>query len=147
MTRGRFAGLLALLVAAVSCASFVVALQLLDDDPGSSTAGRTTTTTSSTTTAPAPEPGGLATPVFVAIVSSNAEEAEAQADAAELTERGYDGAVLRSDDHGSLEPGFWVAYVGPFDDAGAAQAATDDLIADGYTATYVRCVGTADECG
>ena len=143
MTRGRFAGLLALLVAAVSCASFVVALQLLDDDPGSSTAGRTTTTTS----APAPEPGGLATPVFVAIVSSNAEEAEAQADAAELTERGYDGAVLRSDDHGSLEPGFWVADAGPFDDAAAAQTATDVMIADGYTAAYARCVGPAEECG
>lgn len=148
MTRGRFGLLLALLVAVVSCASFVVALQLLDDDPGSSAPeGTTTTTTSSSTTAPDPEPGGLVTPVFVAIVSSNAEEAEAQADASELTERGYDGAVLRSDDHGSLEPGFWVAYVGPFDDAAAAQTATDDLIADGYTAAYARCVGTAEECG
>lgn len=146
MSRARFGLLLALLVSVVTAASFVVVLQLVDDDPA---AGPGTTTSSSSTTAPAPTtaPGGLVTPTYVAIVSSNAEEGEAQADAAELTERGWDAAVLRSDDHGSLEPGFWVAYVGPFEDGPAAQAATDDLIADGYDATYPRCVGTVEECG
>ena len=146
MSRARFGLLLALLVAVVATASFVVALQLLDDDPS---ARPGVTATSSSTTAPPPTaaPGDLPSPTYVAIVSSNVDEGEARADAAELTERGYDGAVLRSDDYGSLEPGFWVAYVGPFDDAPAAQAATDDLIADGYGAAYPRCVGTAEDCG
>lgn len=145
MSRARFGLLLALLVAVVTTASFVVALRLLDDDPA---ANPGTTTSSSSTTAPSPTtaPGDLPSPTYVAIVSSNAEEGEAQADAAELTERGWDAAVLRSDDYGSLEPGFWVAYVGPFEDGPAAQVATDDLIADGYGATYPRCVGTAEDC-
>ncbi|MGK2950048.1 MAG: hypothetical protein ACSLFP_15860, partial [Acidimicrobiales bacterium] len=64
----------------------------------------------------------------------------------ELTESGYDAGVLRSEDHSSLEPGFWVAYVGPFPDVAAAEAAKDALVADGYTAAYTRCVGTDEEC-
>jgi hypothetical protein len=54
--------------------------------------------------------------------------------------------VLHSDDYSSLEPGFWVAYVGPFPDNAAAQQAVDELAGDGYDAAYVRCVGTDAEC-
>jgi len=145
VSRARFGVLLALLVAVVTTASFVVVLRVIDDSPSSPDAA--STTTSSSTTVPTTGAGGLPSPSFVAIVSSNAAQADAQADAAELTERGYDGAVLRSDEYGSLEPGFWVAYVGPFEDGPTAQAATDDLIADGYDAAYPRCVGTAEDCG
>jgi hypothetical protein len=143
VSRGRFALLIGLLVAVVSTASFVVVLRLVEDDdptPGG-VATQTTTTTSTSTTVP----GALVTPTFVAIVSSDADEATAQARRDELTEGGYDAGVLRSDDHPSLEPGFWVAYVGPFPDAAAAAAARDDLVADGYAA-YTRCVGTDEEC-
>jgi len=144
MSRGRFGLLLALLVLVVGAASFVVVLTLLDDGPGGGPAEPTTTIASSATTTTSP--GGLVTPTFVAVVSSEGDEATAQAMAAELTERGYDSGVLQSDRYGSLEPGFWVAYVGPFADAAAAQTATEDLIADRYEAAYVRCVGTAEEC-
>ena len=89
---------------------------------------------------------GLTTPTFVAVVASSGDEATAQALAAELTERGYDSGVLHSDDHASLEPGFWVAYTGPFPDAAAAQAGADQLKGDGYTSAYPRCVGTAEQC-
>ncbi len=82
----------------------------------------------------------------MAVVSSEGDEATAQALAAELTERGFDSGVLRSDDHTSLEPGFWVAYTGPFPDAAAAAQDRDELVAAGYPAAYVRCVGTAEEC-
>jgi len=137
--------LLALLVLVVGATSFVAVLAVIDDDPGVSDAG-STTTLSSTTSTSTTAPGGLDTPTFVAIVSSEGNQADAQVLADELTEQGYDSHVLRSDDYASLEPGFWVAYVGPFPDAPAAQAATTDLVGDGYTAAYVRCVGTAEEC-
>ena len=91
-------------------------------------------------------PGGLVTPTFVAIVSSDGDEPTAQQRRDELTESGYDAGVLHSDDYTSLEPGFWVAYVGPFPDDAAAQAAADQLVADGYESAYPRCVGTAEEC-
>jgi hypothetical protein len=54
--------------------------------------------------------------------------------------------VLHSDDHSSLEPGFWVAYVGPFEDVDGAEAAVGELKSAGYTAAYPRCVGTDEEC-
>ena len=91
-------------------------------------------------------PGGLTPPTFVAIVSSEGDEATAQAIRDELTEGGFDAGVLHSDDYTSLEPGFWVAYVGPFADVAGAEAAKAELVADGYTAAYSRCVGTAEEC-
>jgi cell division septation protein DedD len=144
VSRGRFGLLLAVLVGVVASVTCIVVLALIDDDPGGNQAATTTTSTSTTTSTTAP--GGLATPAFVAIVSSEADEPTARAMVDELTERGYDSAVLHSDDHTSLEPGFWVAYVGPFADVAAAQTATDQLIGDGYTAAYPRCVGTAEQC-
>jgi hypothetical protein len=124
MSRGRFGILLALLVVVIAAASFLGVRSLIeDDDPGTATPPPTTTTpsTASTTTT-------------------------VQGRRDELTEGGYDAGVLQSDDYSSLEPGFWVAYVGPFPDAAAAQAAVDQLATDGYDAAYVRCVGTAEEC-
>jgi hypothetical protein len=144
VNRVRFGLLLTALVGVVATVTFVVVLSLIDDDPGGDQAGTTTTSTSTTTSTTVP--GGLVTPTFVAIVSSESDEPTAQAMASELTERGYDSAVLHSDDHTSLEPGFWVAYVGPFADVAAAQGATAQLVGDGYTAAYTRCVGTAEQC-
>jgi NAD/NADP transhydrogenase beta subunit len=142
MSRGRFGLLLGLLVLVVGAASFAVVLTLLDDD--SSPSAATTTTTSSTTTTTVA--GTLVTPTFVAVVSSEGDEASAQSIRDELTEGGFDAGVLHSDDYASLEPGFWVAFVGPFDDVAGAEAAKTDLVAGGYTAAYSRCVGTAEEC-
>ncbi len=77
---------------------------------------------------------------------SEPDEATARSIGDQLTEGGFDSGVLHSDDYTSLEPGFWVAYVGPFDDVGGAQAAVGDLQGAGYTAAYPRCVGTDEEC-
>ncbi len=142
MSRGRFGLLLALLALVVAVASFTVALALLDDD-GEVEAGRSsTTTTSSSTTVPE----GLTTPAFVVVVSSEAEEGPAQLLRDELTESGFDAGVLSSADYASLEPGFFVAYVGPFADVATAEGAKADLVAAGYTASYTRCVGSDEEC-
>ena len=54
--------------------------------------------------------------------------------------------MLHSDDYSSLNPGFWVAYVGPFDDVGGATAAVGELAGAGYTGAYPRCIGTDAEC-
>ena len=143
MTTGRFRLLLALLFAGLAVASFVIATLLIESDEDEPAATTASTRFSLTTTS---RPSGLATPTFVAVVVSEADEATARATADELTEGGFDSGVLRSDDHTSLAPGFWVAYVGPFADVGAAEGAVADLKAEGYTAAYPRCVGTAEEC-
>jgi cell division septation protein DedD len=142
MSRGRFGILLALLVVAVTTASFLGVRALIEEEEPTVDAPTTTTTTTSTSTT---VPGELVTPAFVAVVGSDGDEATAQARRDELTESGYDAGVLHSDDYASLEPGFWVAYVGPFPDDAGAQGAVDELATDGYDA-YVRCVGTQEQC-
>jgi hypothetical protein len=143
VSRGRFGLLLGLLFAVVAGGTFFLALQVFDDDEDASTATTTTTTVPITTITSTDE---LVTPTFVAIVVSETDEATARSMGDQLTEAGFDSGVLHSDDYSSLEPGFWVAYVGPFDDFGGAQAAVGELEGDGYAAAYPRCVGTAEQC-
>jgi hypothetical protein len=149
MSRGRFGLLLTVLVLVLGAASFVGVYTQLDDGPGSpSGSGDTSSTTlaPAVTTTTTTVPGGLATPTFVVVVSSESDEGAAQVIRDELTESGYDSGVLHSDDFTSLESGFWVAYVGPFPQVADANAAQAALVADGYTASYARCVGTAEDC-
>jgi cell division septation protein DedD len=146
MTRGRFGLLLALVALVVAAASFSVALALISDDGDATTQEAGSSTTSSTTSTTTTAPGTLATPAFVVVVSSESEEASAQQLRDELTEGGFDAGVLSSADYSSLEPGFWVAYVGPFPDVAGAEAAKAELVAAGYTASYTRCVGSNEEC-
>ena len=144
MSQGRFRWVLGLVFAAIAAVSFLGVTLLLDadeDDPSPTTTTSTTVGSTTTTTS-----GALATPTFVAIVVSETDEGAARSTADELSDGGFDSGVLHSDDYGSLEPGFWVAYVGPFDDVGAAQAEVNDLKDAGYSASYPRCVGTDDEC-
>src|SRR3546814_16428590 len=78
-------------------------------------------------------------------VFSEVDGAAAQADAALVADAGLPSGVLRSDDHESLTPGFWVAYAGPYPGAGEAEAATQSLSDAGLEGSYARCVGTADQ--
>ena len=148
MTRGRFGLLLALLALVVGVDSFALALALITDDGDTpvESGGTTTSTTSATSSTSTTAPGTLTTPAFVVVVSSESEEARAQQRRDELTESGFDAGVLSSADYASLEPGFWVAYVGPFPDVAGAESAKADLVAAGYTAAYTRCVGSNEEC-
>lgn len=146
MTGRRFALLLALLFAVLASASFLVVFLLLEADDEAQPGPSSTTSISITTTTTTTTSGALDTPTFVAVVVSERDEGTARAIGDQLTEGGFDGGVLRSDDHASLEPGFWVAYVGPFAEAAGAQAAVAELQAEGYAAAYPRCVGTAEEC-
>ena len=143
LTNRRFWLLLGLLFVAVAGATFLAVTLLLDSDDDEPSSDTTTTTVGITTTT---TDGQLTTPTFVAVVVSEPDEATARATADELTENGFDSGVLHSDDYSSLNPGFWVAYVGPFDDVGGAQGAVSELEGAGYTASYARCIGTDEEC-
>jgi SPOR domain len=144
LSRGRFGLLLGLLFAVLGGAAFLAVTLVLDSDDDEPASVTTTTTTVPLTTSTTVE---LTTPTFVAVVRSVPDEAAARATADELTEAGFDSGVLRSDDYSSLNPGFFVAYVGPYPEVGGANVAVGELAAAGYGGAYPRCIGTDAECG
>jgi hypothetical protein len=48
--------------------------------------------------------------------------------------------VLNSDDYFTLNPGYWVLYMGPYDTKSQAQAAVSTAVSKGYSDAYVRRV-------
>ena len=144
MTKQRFWILLGALFLVIAGATFLAVTLILESDDDDPAADTTTSTTVRITTTTAP--GELTTPTFVAVVVSEPDEGTARATADELTEAGFDSGVLHSDDYSSLNPGFWVAYVGPFEDVAGAEGAVAELEGSGYTAAYPRCIGTDEEC-
>ena len=145
MINARLSLLLGLLFVVVAGATFLAVTLILESDDDERSAATTTSTTVGITTTTTS--GELTTPAFIAVVVSEPDEGTARAAADELTENGFDSGVLHSDDYSSLNPGFWVAYLGPFDDVDDAESAVSDLEAAGYTAAYPRCIGTDEECG
>jgi hypothetical protein len=154
MSRGRFGLLLALLVVVVGVGAFLVTSVLLDDGP-TTPSGATTTTAgtpappSSSTTATVATGEIGDTPAYVIVVTSAIDEGSAQASRDELADQGFDNVgVLDSDDYASLNPGYYVTYVGPYATSAEATAGRDELVNAGYSIkqVYVRCVGTKEEC-
>lgn len=150
MSRTRFGLLLAPVALLVAGGSFLLGLQVLDDDgpdapPRGGTAGEAegTTSSSSSTSTPAAD---LPSPAWIVVISSEGDEARAGQVAAQVAEAGHDTGVLRSDEYPSMNPGYWVAYAGPYPDVAAARAAEPAVEADGWPAAYVRCAGTAEQC-
>lgn len=159
MSRARFAALVILTALVVGLGAFAAGLTLFDDgEPDAPPRGGGTVTslvpadeatpsTPSTSTPATSEPGvGLATPAWVAVVASETSEAAARSKSEPVGAAGHPVGVLRSDDYGSLKPGLWVAYAGPYPDRDAADAAVDELAADGFAGAYSRCVGSREEC-
>jgi len=158
MTRLRFGLLLGLLAVLMGGGAFALGVVVLDDDgpdtpPGGATdeAAPDDTTVDAGTEAtdgeaPAEDPPGDVDPTWIAVVSSEGDEAEAQTRAAEAGATGLPTGVLRSDDHESLTPGLWVAYAGPFATPAEAEAAVATLTDAGIGGTYARCVGTTAQC-
>lgn len=163
MSTNRFAVLLVALALAVGAGSFAAGLAVLDDgrpDPPPRSGGTATASTAplastpstapSTTTAPAgiaAPTDELATPAWIVVVASKGSAADAQEAAEAVAALGHPAGVLRSDDHPSLAPGFWVAYAGPYEERRLAEAALDDLDESGVDGAYVRCAGTVKDCG
>lgn len=160
MSSTRFGILVGFAGVAVAVAAFLVGLQVLDDEgpdtpPAASSSdepdeeadgGADGDEATSSTTAPVAD-GALDTPAWILVISSEGDEVRARAIAEEVAAAGHPAGVLRSDDYPSMNPGFWVAYAGPYPDAAAAQAAEPAIEADGWTGAYVRCAGTVEECG
>ena len=48
--------------------------------------------------------------------------------------------MLNSDDFFTLNPGYWVLYMGPYTSKSAAQAALPTAVSKGYSDAYVRNV-------
>ena len=48
--------------------------------------------------------------------------------------------MLNSDDYFTLNPGYWVLYLGPYENKSSAQAAQAEARANGYPDAYVRRV-------
>lgn len=162
MSGRRFAVLLGVAAVAVAAGAFALGLQVLDDDdPDPPPAGAVGADDegaaaddggedpASTSTSEPPEvtEGALPSPSWILVISSEGDEAAARAVADEVAAAGHPAGVLRSDEHPSLNPGFWVAYAGPYPDATAAAAAEPGVEADGWPGAYVRCAGTAADCG
>ena len=158
MTRLRFGLLLGLLAVLMGGGAFALGVVVLDDDgpdtpPGSAANGAAPDdatidagTEGTEGEAPAEETAGDGGPTWIAVVSSEGDEAEAQARAAGAEVAGLPTGVLRSDDHESLTPGLWVAYAGPFATPAEAEAAVATLTDAGIGGTYARCVGTTAQC-
>lgn len=159
LTRGRFALLIAVVFALVAAAAFAVGVAVLDDDGPDTPPSRTTTgadssgdpggseAATSTTTSPATSAAPADGPMWIAVVSSEGSEQEAQARAASVAaEVGLPTGVLRSDDYESLNPGLWVAYAGPYASSDEAEGAVDRLEDAGYDEAYERCAGTDEQC-
>ncbi len=158
MSSNRFAAVVIVLAAAALVGAFALSSTLLDDGseaaPSSPTAGTVPGSEAPAATAPPPAPGSapavaseLATPAWVVVVSSERERDRAEDIARTVSEVGQPAGVLRSGDHASLSPGFWVAYAGPVADPAQGEAVAAALAEDGIGGAYVRCVGTVDQCG
>jgi hypothetical protein len=159
MSRSRFGLLLGVVALVVAVGSFAVATAALDDgkpDPPPSAQGDggdapgsdpVVSSTSSTSTTVEVVTGDLATPTWIVVVSSEADEAGATVIAQRVAAEGHPAGVLRSDEYPSLNKGFWVAYAGPYPDLTTATATVGALEAAGYSGTYARCAGTKQDCG
>lgn len=117
---------------------------------GSTATGTGATTPPTTTTHPLPTPNEAndwpsgRDDFAVLLVSDDTEKfdfASITAKKQQATSNGFSNAgVLNSDDYFTLNPGYWVLYIGPYATKSEAQAAQAKARAGGYSDAYVRRV-------
>jgi hypothetical protein len=66
------------------------------------------------------------------ITRSSKSRSAAERSAQDLAAQGKDAGVLRSDDFKSLNSGYWVTFVGQFDELSQAQAEAGSLGGEAY---------------
>ena len=76
---------------------------------------------------------------YTVILASERNRAAAEA-AAERAPEGASPGILRSDDYASLEPGYWVAFLGRYTTGTEAQQAAERLQGQGFPDAYPRYV-------
>jgi hypothetical protein len=77
---------------------------------------------------------------YTVVLISATKRRQANAKAQEAKSRGIDAGVLHSNDYSSLNPGYWVVFVGQYDSAGKASARIPELASKGFTGGYPRLV-------
>lgn len=76
--------------------------------------------------------GGSSTRFWAAMICSKVDLAEAEDWAARAREAGFTNVrILNSSDYGSLHPGYWCAYLGPYSSESAAEVGVAELNAAG----------------
>lgn len=93
---------------------------------------------------PAPPAGEVAAwpageEAWTVVLLSSTGKAEADDRAKEISEGGTPAGVLRSDDYGSLRPGYWVVFSGQYESQEEAQTAAEGMGAQAAGA-YARFV-------
>jgi septal ring-binding cell division protein DamX len=77
---------------------------------------------------------------YTVVLVSASKRRQANAKAQEAKSRGIDAGVLHSNDYSSLNPGYWVVFVGQYDSAGKASAKIDEFASKGFPGGYPRFV-------
>jgi hypothetical protein len=80
---------------------------------------------------------------WTAIIASKQSRAEAEAAAAQASDLATTVGILRSDDYTTLNPGYWVAFVGDYSSAPEADSQLPALGRRGFTDAYVRFISQA----
>jgi septal ring-binding cell division protein DamX len=81
-------------------------------------------------------PAGKTAYTLVLVSATNHRQANAKA--REAKSRGIDAGVLHSDDYSSLNPGYWVVFVGQYDTANQARSHIDEFASKGFPGGYPR---------
>ena len=74
------------------------------------------------------------------ILASAGSRQEAEAKVQKAQDAGISAGILKSDDFGSLRPGYWVVFDGQFDDVEAATARAEEDRGKGFADAYPRYV-------
>lgn len=93
----------------------------------------------------APDGGGIAKwpagkSAHTVILLSTDQRVGAERKAREVAEAGFPAGLLRSNRYPSLNPGYWVVFVGQYDSAAEASEKAEDLADQGYPGGYPRFV-------
>jgi hypothetical protein len=103
----------------------------------------TTPTPPTNPSPPTPSSGGVARwpagkSAYTLVLISSKSRKQAYAKAREAKSRGIDAGVLHSNNFSSLNPGYWVVFVGQYKTVGKARSHIDEYASKGFPGGYPR---------
>jgi cell division septation protein DedD len=100
------------------------------------------TATPPSTPSPSPSSGVASWPAgksaYTLVLISAKSRKQAYAKAREAKSRGIDAGVLHSNDYSSLNPGYWVVFVGQYGSVAKARSHIDEYASKGFPGGYPR---------
>jgi cell division septation protein DedD len=111
--------------------------------PPPSTPPATATPPPTTPSPSTPSSGGVASwpagkSAYTLVLISAKSRKQAYAKAREAKSRGIDAGVLHSNNYSSLNPGYWVVFVGQYKTVGQARSHIDEYASKGFPGGYPR---------